>query len=189
MLREVAHVLTRKEILASGSYVPGFKPGGIYHVLLEEGWQQVDMVDGSVILGRVHFQWTAASADAVKQHVCWSPVARGLAVTRGNVVEVEQRGRLAAVVRIKYRNLAEGGCAYRTDTGATIGTTPSDFKPAGDAGAASLHCSGLAEEGWSPARLSHGIEWRKAPATVEPDGASPRSGRSPPMLCQYRSVP
>lgn len=187
MLREVTQVLTRQEILASAVYTPGVKPFGMYHDLLREGWQQVDMVDGSVILGRSHFRWTAGSPDAVRYHVCWSPVAKGVALTKGNVVEVEQRGRLATAVRIRHQSLAEGGCDYRTESGVTIATAAGDLSPVGDEGAASLHCARLAEEGWSPKRLDHGVEWRKAPPASSA-GASPRSG---PTLgsCSYRAMP
>lgn len=189
MLREVAQVLTRQEILATAhrTYAANYTIGA-YNILLEEGYQQVDMVDGSVILGRTQFHRNPNWPDRVQEYVCWSPVASGLAVKAGNVVEVELRGRLATVVGIKYRSLAEGGCAYRTKSGETVETSPSDIKLAGNDGAESLHCAGLAGQGWSPARVAYGIEWRKPPPTGEPKAVSPQSGRTPFVPCGYRPI-
>ncbi len=184
ILREVTELLTRGEILASASYAGYGAPASpTYNILLEEGWQQADMVDGGVVRGRTQLRWTSASPGAVQQYACWSPVAIGLAVSPGNVVELEQRGGLATVVRIRFRSLGEGGCVYRTDAGEAFGTTPGEIRPASDKGAASLHCTGLAEQGWSPVRLSHGVEWQKPP----PAGPAGRATRWPPSsFCGWR---
>ena len=197
MLREVAQVLTRQEILASAwapsiDTVPPMFP--MFSDLLAVGTQQVDMVDGSVILGRTHFYRTATSTSAISEHICWSTVARGVDVRAGNIVEVEQRGLLTTVVRIKYQNLAEGGCVYRTDSGQTVGTTSGDIRSVGDEGSASLHCAGLAEQGWLPARRSfyglfYGTEWRKPPPVGQSSDASTPSGQSMISPCNIRRVP
>jgi hypothetical protein len=194
MLLEVAHVLTRQEILtgqvrmplADGERDPVYLsltpaqeiPTGqlrmplaygqrdsvmipMYLGLLASGMQSGDMVDGSVILGRTQYFWDDPQTGSVRGALRVLPVARGLEVSAGNVVEAERGYRFATVIRVKYRTLAEGGCFYGTDDGTVSGLTRDALRPVGRDEAASLRCAGLASEGWTQVRRCNGIEWTK----------------------------
>lgn len=178
MLLEVAHVLTRQEILtgemrmlrADGKvYLDvilcpgGISCPGLYLDLLASGMQSGDMVDGSVILGRTQYFWGEPETGSVREAIRVLPVARGLEVSAGNVVEAERAYRFATVMRVKYRTLAEGGCFYGTDDGTVSGLTRDALRPVGRDGAASLRCANLASEGWTQVHRCNGIEWTKPP--------------------------
>lgn len=169
MLLEVAHVLTRQEILTGQFRMPRDDGNSeqamipMYLSLLANGMQSGDMVDGSVVLGRTQYFWNDPTADPVRQTVRVLPVARGLELSAGNVVEAQQGYTFAMVIGVKYRTLAEGKCFYGTDDGAVSGMARTAIRPVGRDGAASLRCVNLASEGWTQVRRCNGIEWTKPP--------------------------
>lgn len=168
-LLEVAHVLTREEILtgqvrmprADGRRDPVMIP--MYEGLLASGMQSGDMVDGSVILGRTLYYWDDPGSGSVREMTRVLPVARGLEVRSGNVVEAERGHRFATVIHVTYRTMAEGKCLYATDDGTVSGVSRDALRPVGRNGAASLRCANLEAQGWSATRRCNGIEWAKPP--------------------------
>lgn len=168
MLREVAHVLSRQEIV-SGEVRATFDNRGrepirvpdLHELLLKNGMQDRDMVDGSVVLGRTQYFWHNVTSGVVRQYVQASIVAKGLEVHVGNIVEVEKRGNFATVIRVKYTNPAEGRCEYRTNDRNVVSSALAAINPVGAGGGASLYCPYLAEEGWTPNQHLGGVEWTK----------------------------
>jgi hypothetical protein len=169
MLLEVAHVLTRQEILTGQVRMPGADGKGdtvaipMYLGLLASGMQSGDMVDGSVVLGRTQYWWDDPEPGSIRQAIRLLPVARGLEVSTGNVVEAARGYPYATVTRVKYRTLADGACFYGTDDGTVSGLARDALRPVGRDGAASLRCANLASEGWTQARRCNGIEWTRPP--------------------------
>jgi hypothetical protein len=173
-LREVAHVLSRDEILSGSVRTTRDNRGReairwpeLHDLLLRDGMPDSDMVDGSVIAGRTQFFWHNATSGIVRQYVRASTVAKGVQLSVGNIVEVEQRGELTRVIRVKYGSLAEGRCEYRRADRSTVGSALDAINPVGGPGAASLYCPYLEEEGWGPLRHVRGIEWFKPPLKAQ----------------------
>lgn len=168
LIGEVAHVLSRAEIVSGKIGMSRDNRGRepihwptLHETLLKNGEQDSDLVDGSVIVRRTQYYWHNVTSGIVRQWVRASPVAKGLKVSTGNVVELEVRGSYATVVRVKYRNLAEGGCEYVTRERHSVGKALDAINPIGGAGAASLYCPYLEKEGWVPNPQFMGIEWTK----------------------------
>ena len=169
-LREVAHVLSRDEIVSGEVRTTRDNRGrepinwpNLHEGLLKSGMQDKDMVDGSVVIGRTQFYWHNVASGIVRQYVRVSRVTKGLQVSVGNIVEVEQTGGLTTVVRVKYTNLAEGKCEYKTRDRGAVSNTLSAINPVGGSGAASLFCPYLEQEGWGASQHAMGVEWFKPP--------------------------
>lgn len=169
-LREVAHVLSRNEIVSGEVRTTRDNRGrepinwpNLHEVLLKSGMQDEDMIDGSVVIGRTQFYWHNVASGIVRQHVRASRVTKGLQVSVGNIVEVEKTGEVTTVVRVKYKNLAEGKCEYKTRDRGAVSNTLSAINPVGGPGAASLYCPYLEQEGWGPSQNVMGVEWFKPP--------------------------
>jgi len=170
LVGEVAHLLSRQEILTGKIRATRDNLGrepiewpGLHEALLKNGMQDIDLVDGSVIVRRTQYYWHNVTSGIVRQWVRVSPVAKGLEVRVGNVVELEVRGNFATVIRVKYRDLAEGGCEYRTRDRDVVGKALDTINPIGGPGAASLYCPYLEKDGWLPKAQFRGIEWAREP--------------------------
>lgn len=168
MLREVIHVLTRQEIVSGDIQATkdnrGHEPiklPDLYETLLKSGIKDSDIEDGSIILARTQFYWHNVASGIVRQAYLLSTVEKELVVEVGNIVEVERRGELSTVTRVKYKTLAEGSCDYRTRDKSVVSSFLSAINPIGGPGAASLYCPYLAEEGWTPINHGYGIDWTR----------------------------
>jgi hypothetical protein len=180
VLMEVAHVLSREEILTGRTHMPradgrpGPEPLFIYPRILETGIQSGDLADGSIAVGRTQFYWNEPKPGAVREVRRLLVVAPGLQVGAGNVVEVEHGGRFGTLVGIRHRTMAEGECRYATDEGDVAGDGRQALQPAGLNRAVSLRCAGLEAEGWSATRRCSGIEWTRPSAGLR----RPQFGRT-----------
>jgi hypothetical protein len=168
MLREVTHVLTRQEIVTGDIEATKDNRGrepiklpDLHERLLKSGIKDSDIVDGSIVLGRTQFYWHNVASGIVRQGSLLSTVEKGLVVEVGNIVEVERRGDLSTVTRVKYKNLMEGGCDYRTKDKTVVSSFLNAINPIGGPGAASLYCPYLAEEGWTPIDHGYGVDWTR----------------------------
>jgi hypothetical protein len=174
MLREVIHVLTRQEIVTGDIQATKDNRGrepiklpDLYATLITSGIKDSDIVDGSIILGRTQFYWHNVASGIVRQAYLLSTLEKGLVVEAGNIVEVERRGELSTVTRVKYKNLTEGDCDYRTKDKTVVSSFLNAINPIGGPGAASLYCPYLAEEGWTPINYGYGIDWTRQPPTKQ----------------------
>ena len=170
---EVAHVLSRQEI-RTGDINDTIDNRGkeqikipwLYDSLLKEGINDEEIVDGSVVLNRVKYGWYNVTSGIVRQAVNLATVPKGLAVAVGNIVETENIGGQAVVVRVRYMNLADGHCEYRLRDRGAVGATFDALNPIGGPGEASLYCPEIEKEGWYPIETTKGIQWFSIP----PDG-------------------
>ena len=174
-LREVAHVLSRQEILTGNIQASRDNRGRepiqwpwLYEVLLKRGIKNEQIVDGSVVLGRTQYYWHNVTSGIVRQHVLPATVAKGLEITVGNIVEVEIMGGYATVVRVRYKNLADGQCGYRVGDRGSVGSTLDAINPIGGPGATSLYCPEIEKEGWFAIKNVMGIEWFSKPLQANP---------------------
>jgi hypothetical protein len=172
---EVAHVLSRQEILTGDIEASvdnrgreQIKMPRLYESLLKDGMKDEELVDGSVVLNRVMYGWYNVTSGIVRQSVNVATVTKDLAVTVGNIVEVENRGGNAVVVRIRYMNLADGHCEYRLRDRGTIGDIFDALNPIGGPGEASLYCPEIEKEGWYALETTRGIQWYSKPPEGEP---------------------
>lgn len=167
---EVAHVLTRQEILTGDidEYVDNvdreqIKMPWLHESLLKQGLTDEDIVDGSVVLNRVRYSRYNVASGIVRQSVNLATVTKGLTVTEGNVVEVENSGGYAAVVRIRYENLKDGQCEYRVRDRDSVSQVFDALNPIGGPGEASLYCPAIEKEGWYPMDTTRGVQWYSKP--------------------------
>ena len=165
-LREVAHVMSKQEILTGNVQVYKDNRGRepirwpwLYEELLKRGIKKEEITDGSVVLVRAQYYWHNVSSGIVRQQVHPAIVAKELAVAPGNIVEAEIMGGYATVVRVRYQNLEAGKCGYRVGDRGSVGNTLDAINPVGGAGATSLYCPEIEKEGWFANRNGLGIEW------------------------------
>lgn len=167
---EVAHVLSRQEIQTGDIQATvdnrgkeQIKMPWLYESLLKEGIKDEDIVDGSVVLNRVKYGWYNVTSGIVRQAVNLATVPAGIAVSVGNIVEVQNIGGQAVVVRVRYMNLADGHCEYRLHDRGTIGAAVDVLNPIGGPGEASLYCPEIEKEGWYPVETARGMQWFSKP--------------------------
>lgn len=163
---EIAHVLSRQEILTGNidEYVDNrgreqIKMPRLYESLLKGGLTDEEIIDGSVVLNRVRYSRYNVTSGIVRQSVNLATVIKGLAVSEGNIVEVGNSGGRASVVRVRYKNLAEGKCVYRMRDKSSVGQVFDALNPIGGPGEASLYCPEVEKEGWHPIETTRGIQW------------------------------
>jgi hypothetical protein len=170
LLGEVAHVLTRQEIL-TGDIDKAVDNRGREKVRIPQlpeqlkarGLSDADMQQGSVVLVRFQFYRHNEASGIVREHLRTATVAKGLELRNGNVVELEVQGGYAKAVRLRHADLQQGQCAYRTVSKSGAIAALDAVNPIGGARAASLDCPGLAGEGWTRKPYVYGFEWHKPP--------------------------
>jgi len=170
LLGEVAHVLTRQEIL-TGDIDKAVDNRGRDNVrmprLAEElkarGLSDADLQQGSVVLVRFQFYRHNELSGIIREHLRSATVPTGLKLQNGNVVELEVQGGYAKAVRIRYADLNQGQCAYRTASRSGATAALDAVNPIGGARAASLDCPGLAAQGCTRKPFVYGFEWHKPP--------------------------
>jgi hypothetical protein len=168
-VREVAHVLTRQEIVTGDIRTTRDNRGqepirlpGLHAALLKYGLKDEEIVDGSVILGRTQYYWFNNSSPE-RQFVRPAIVAKGVAVSVGNIVELEITKNMATVIAVKYNDLADGKCVYRRSEQSAVGKVLDPINPIGGAGARSLYCPEIQKAGWFPVMHERGVEWFSRP--------------------------
>jgi hypothetical protein len=170
MLGEVAHVLTRQEIVTGdvdkavdNRDKEKVRMPRLAENLKARGFSDADMQQGSVVLVRFQYYRHNEMSGIVREHLRTATVAKGLELRNGNVVELEVQGGYAIAVRLRHANLEQGQCAYRTASKSEVSVALNAVNPIGGARAASLDCPGLAAEGWTRTPYVYGFEWRKPP--------------------------
>ena len=170
LLGEVAHVLTREEILAGdidkavdNRGREKVKAPRLAEALKARGLSDADLQQGSVVLVRFQYYRHNEMSGIVREHLRTATVATGLELRNGNVVELEVQGGYAKVVRLRHADLNQGQCAYRTLSKSGVFGVLDAVNPVGGSRAASLDCPGLAAEGWTRKPFVYGFEWHKSP--------------------------
>lgn len=173
-LREVVHLLTRQEILTGNVNATTdnrerepIKDPGLYQRLLDNGYADSELVDGSVMLGRTQFYRHNAASGIVRQYMGFSTVPPGLTLNLGNLVEVSQRGDFSRAVRVRFESLEQGQCEYRLADRSGVRSFLDAVNPIGGPAVASLYCPFLESEAWGPAvHAGGGTEWFKPPLII-----------------------
>jgi hypothetical protein len=171
VLGEVAHVLTRQEIL-SGDVDKTYDNQGrerirlprLAEALKARGLAESELQDGSAVLVRFQYYRHNALSGIVRQHLRTASVAKGLRLQTGNIVELEAQGGQAVAVRVRYAGGDQGQCGYRAQAKSGVFAALDAVNPIGGSRAVSLDCAGLAEDGWTLKPFGYGFEWHRVPA-------------------------
>jgi len=171
ILGEVAHVLTRQEVV-SGNVDMFYDNRGSQRVklpalaaLLEaHGLSESELQDGRLVLARFQYYRHNAASGIVRQHLRLASVAKGLQLQDGNIVELEVRGGYAIAVRTRYADSQQGQCGYQAAGKSGVFAGLDAINPIGGSRSASLDCAGLAEEGWTRKPFGYGFEWHRVSA-------------------------
>lgn len=125
-------------------------------------------------LVRLYYYWFDAS-HSIASYAPWTMVAPGVAVERGNIVEIDlhsstPKSRCARVTKVRAADLASAECEYHDNKVNAINRELNKFSPAGGPGAASMYCPFLEAEGWKQKPVGPfggsccgGYAWSKTP--------------------------
>ncbi len=167
---EVAHVLTRQEILTGDidEYVDNhnkqqIKMPWLYENLLKQGLKDEEIVDGMIVLNRVMYSRFNVTSGIVRQSVNIAEVTDDLTIKEGNIVEVERIDNRAVIVRIRYKNLTVGQCEYHIRDRGSVSQVFDALNPIGGPAEASLYCPEIEKEGWYPVETTMGTQWFSKP--------------------------
>lgn len=180
LLGEVMHVLTR-ELVNSRQIAPGVALDSLPRMLEVRQITDRQIDDGRVVVVRTMIYWNN-TASGIKRPV-WQPepLADGLSVAPGNVVELRLQPKGAMVERVRAASLAEGNCAYRELPIHPLVEAMGALSLVGPRGSASLHCPGIEQEGWQrPRSLWHKLpEPPPAPAPAPAPASGPAPASTP----------
>jgi len=171
---EISHVLTRQEILTGNVATTRDNKGKepvkmpkLREFLVEGGFKDEDISDGTVALVRTQFWWWNTGSGIVRQFTRPAIVPKGVTVAKGNVVEVKISRDLAFISRVRYQAMADGSCDYRNRERGSPADTARAIAGAmavvGSNGAVSFYCPSLEKDGWKPQKFNFGEDWIKSP--------------------------
>ena len=129
--------------------------------------------DSKFALVRLYYFWLDASK-SIHSFAPWTMIATGVAVKRGNIVEVDVhtrgKARCGIVTRVRAPDLDAAECEYHDNKLNFLSRQLNRFTPAGGPGAASMYCPFLEAEGWKQKPIGPfagssdgGYAWAKTP--------------------------
>lgn len=160
LLLEAPYVLTRDQIV-TGDLGPDNQDPKLYQRLLAQGWHNQDLTDRSVVAIRHFYYWNNQMSGIMHEVLIATPVAMGVAVEPGNIVEIEVRGGYGKVMRVRHKNMKAGNCSYKNASRGAL-VMLDVINPIGGPGRATLECPGLESEGWN----KPGLLWQKLPEST-----------------------
>ena len=172
LLGEVRHVLTR-EMVNAGEIAPGRQQPDLHEWIRARGWSDAQIDRGRVVVVRLTIYWNNTASGIKHEELSLELVSEGLEVEPGNVVELTASQHDGAIVRVRARDLAAGGCYYGEVPVGTAVELMGALSLVGPRGLASLYCAGIEHEGWQRPRSY----WHKLPGATSdstgPPGAPP----------------
>ena len=170
LLGEVRHSLSR-EMLNAGEIAPGRKRDNLAELIRSRGWTDAQIDQGRVVVIRDLIYWINTASGIKHEQLQPELLAEGLSVEPGNIVELTVGARSGAVVRVRARDLNEGGCYYSDLPVAAAVELMGALSLVGPRGSASLYCAGIEREGWQRPRTY----WHKLPDAAAGSREPPRT--------------